>query len=171
MPNVTITNVQLVQDYLPSLYKQFEAGEAITIFKDQSDLDGMDDLKDRVAAGQFTATTVYTAQELLAAVGKLACAPGSVVAPGQKIQRGQTVALAVDAPIPPLPVVFPEAFKAATVPDIAVSSDRSSAATAQFTVEVTGQANTGFNLVVTLLVAGLVGETITVDWVAVGEAA
>jgi hypothetical protein len=171
MPNVTITNVQTVDDFLPSLYKKFAAGEAITVFRQQSELDGMDDLKDRVAAGQFTATTVYTAQELLAAVGKLACAPGSAVVPGQQVQRGQTAPLSVAAPIPPTPVAFPAAYKAATIPDIAISVDRTLAPTAQFTVEIISQTNAGFSIVVTLTVPGAPGEVITVDWVAVGEAA
>lgn len=171
MPNVTITNIQSVDDFLPSLYKTFTPGEAITIFRDQSTLDGMQDLKDRVAAGQFTATTVYTVQELLSNIMKLSCAPGSVVSPGQKIQRGESPPIPVDVPSPPLPIAFPEAFKAATDAEIAITADGTLAAGAQYQVEILNETNAGFDILVTLLVPGPPGSTIQVEWVAVGEAA
>lgn len=171
MPNVTITNIQSIQDYLPSLYKQFDAGESITVFREQSELDGMADLKDRVYASQFTATTAYTAQELLSSVAKLACAPGSVVAPGQKVQRAETAPIPIAAPGPvAFPVVFPEAFKAATEPDVAIAVDYTAAGPGASLGDVGTSAitNAGFTINFNVLIAGV---TVVVEWVAVGEAA
>lgn len=170
MPNVTITNLQAVDDFLPSLYKTFTPGEAITLFRDQTDLDGMADLKNRVAAGQFSATTVYTAQELLAAIGKLSCAPASAVLPTQAVQRGEATGIPIGVPGPVVvPVVFPTAYKAATEPDVALAVDYTAAAGGTLTdVGITAITNTGFNIVLTVV---LPGAAVDVEWLAVGETA